>query len=205
MTIRPPVQCHPDRVRHALAGDPGRIGALDRDGRAAGDARSSCSSCCSSSARRLPRRFRWRFGAAAVLCTRGCLSLAAPHFAIDGFALTVATMMGLGARGRLRAADGLALPRGAGGGGGAAAAAALRTRRTAGRTTAFAGSTLLLAMVVIVWIMPGSLFLSLAGTAILVTRHQRRDRHRRRAAAALPARPQRQPLAARLRATTASG
>jgi RND superfamily putative drug exporter len=47
--------------------------------------------------------------------------------------------------------------------------AALRTRRTAGRTTAFAGSTLVLAMAVTLWIMPGNLFLSLAGTAILVT------------------------------------
>ena len=47
--------------------------------------------------------------------------------------------------------------------------AAWRTRRTAGRTTAFAGSTLVLAMAVTLWVMPGTLFLSLAGTAILVT------------------------------------
>ena len=43
------------------------------------------------------------------------------------------------------------------------------TRRTAGRTTAFAGSTLFLAMLVTLFVMPGTLLLSLAGTAIVVT------------------------------------
>ena len=43
------------------------------------------------------------------------------------------------------------------------------TRRTAGRTTAFAGSTLFLAMMVTLFVMPGKLLLSLAGTAIVVT------------------------------------
>ncbi len=43
------------------------------------------------------------------------------------------------------------------------------TRRTAGRTTAFAGSTLFLAMLVTLFVMPGNLLLSLAGTAIVVT------------------------------------
>jgi RND superfamily putative drug exporter len=108
------------------------------------------------------------FGAAAVLVTRGLLSLAAAQLEIDGFALTVATMMGLAlgvdyallmvSRFREELAAG-ATP----------VHAAWRTRRTAGRTTAFAGSTLLLAMAVTLWVMPGSLFLSLAGTAILVT------------------------------------
>jgi RND superfamily putative drug exporter len=108
------------------------------------------------------------FGAATVLVTRGILALAAPHFPIDGFALTVAAMMGLAlgvdyallmvSRFREELAAG-ATP----------IDAARRTRRTAGRTTAFAGSTLVLAMAVTLWIMPGSLFLSLAGTAILVT------------------------------------
>ncbi len=108
------------------------------------------------------------FGAAAVAATRGLLSLAAPHVAIDGFALTVATMMGLalGVDYALlmvsRFREELAAGR-------APALAAARTRRTAGRTTAFAGSTLLLAMAVTLWVMPGTLFLSLAGTAILVT------------------------------------
>ena len=108
------------------------------------------------------------FGAAAVLSTRGVLSLAAPELAIDGFALTVASMMGLAlgvdyallmvSRFREELAS-AAHPK----------LAARRTRQTAGRTTAFAGSTLLLAMLVTLWVMPGALFLSLAGTAILVT------------------------------------
>ena len=108
------------------------------------------------------------FGAAAVVSTRGVLSLAAGSFAIDGFALTVATMMGLAlgvdyallmvSRFREELAAG-AEP----------LEAARRTRHTAGRTTAFAGATLVVAMAVILWIMPGSLFLSLAGTATLVT------------------------------------
>ncbi|HEX2391346.1 MAG TPA: MMPL family transporter [Solirubrobacterales bacterium] len=108
------------------------------------------------------------FGAAAVLASRGLLSLAASRLAIDGFALTVATMMGLALGvdyallmvSRFREELAAAVPAGQ---------AALRTRRTAGRTTAFAGSTLVLAMAVTLWIMPGNLFLSLAGTAILVT------------------------------------
>jgi RND superfamily putative drug exporter len=107
-------------------------------------------------------------GAAAVLSARGCLSLAAPHLAIDGFSLTVATMMGLAlgvdyallmvSRFREELAAGVE-----------PLEAAWLTRHTAGRTTAFAGSTLVLAMAVILWVMPGALFLSLAGTAILVT------------------------------------
>jgi RND superfamily putative drug exporter len=108
------------------------------------------------------------FGGAAVLSARGVLALAASRFAIDGFALTVATMMGLAlgvdyallmvSRFREELAAGTPVRQ-----------AALVTRRTAGRTTAFAGSTLVLAMAVTLWIMPGNLFLSLAGTAILVT------------------------------------
>jgi RND superfamily putative drug exporter len=108
------------------------------------------------------------FGAAAVVSVRGLLALLAGSLEIDGFALTVASMMGLAlgvdyallmvSRFREELAAGVA-PR----------EAAARTRRTAGRTTAYAGSTLLLAMLVILWIMPGALFLSLAGTAILVT------------------------------------
>ncbi len=108
------------------------------------------------------------FGAVAVTGARGLLSLAASHLAIDGFALTVCSMMGLAlgvdyallmvSRFREELAAG-AEP----------LAAAWRTRRTAGRTTAFAGSTLVLAMAVTLWVMPGSLFLSLAGAAILVT------------------------------------
>ncbi len=108
------------------------------------------------------------FGAAAVLSARGILALAASHLSIDAFSLTVATMMGLALGvdyallmvSRFREELAAGTP---------PMTAALRTRRTAGRTTAFAGSTLFLAMAVTLWIMPGNLFLSLAGTAILVT------------------------------------
>ena len=108
------------------------------------------------------------FGAATVIAARGILSLAAAHIAIDGFALTVCSMMGLAlgvdyallmvARFREELAAG-ATP----------FDAASRARETAGRTTAFAGSTLILAMAMTLWVMPGNLFLSLAGAAILVT------------------------------------
>ncbi len=108
------------------------------------------------------------FGAAAVISTRGVLSLAAGEFAIDGFALTVATMMGL-ALGVDYALLMVSRFREELAAGSAPLSAARRTRRTAGRTTAFAGATLVVAMAVILWIMPGSLFLSLAGTATLVT------------------------------------
>jgi RND superfamily putative drug exporter len=108
------------------------------------------------------------FGAATVLASRGILDLVASRFAVDGFALTVATMMGLalGVDYALLMVSRFREERAAGRD---PAEAALRTRRTAGRTTAFAGSTLLLAMVVILLVMPGTLFLSLAGTASLVT------------------------------------
>ncbi len=108
------------------------------------------------------------FGAAVVLLARGGLALAASRVGIDGFSLTVASMMGLAlgvdytlllvSRFREELAAG-ATP----------AAAARRTRLTAGRAAAFAGSTLVVAMVVTLWVMPGSLFLSLAATAIFVT------------------------------------
>ncbi len=108
------------------------------------------------------------FGAAAVISTRGVLSLAASKFSIDGFALTVASMMGL-ALGVDYALLMVSRFREELDSGTEPLTAARRTRHTAGRTTAFAGATLVVAMAVILWIMPGSLFLSLAGTATLVT------------------------------------
>ena len=108
------------------------------------------------------------FGAVAVAASRGMLYLAAGEIAIDAFALTVATMMGLALgvdyallmvsrfREELEA-------------GKDPVAAAYATRRTAGRTTAIAGATLFVSMAVSVLVLPGSLLLSLAGTAILVT------------------------------------
>jgi RND superfamily putative drug exporter len=87
---------------------------------------------------------------------------------IDGFALAVSSMMGLAlgvdyallmvSRFREELAAGADPP-----------AAALATRRTAGRTTVFAGTTLLIAMLVSVFLLPGSLLVSLAGTVVVVT------------------------------------
>ena len=108
------------------------------------------------------------FGAAVVLVTRGGLRLVSTYVDVDAFSLTVASMMGLSlgvdytlllvSRFREELATG-ASPRDA----------AARTKLTAGRAAALAGMTLVLAMAVILWAMPGSLFLSLAATAIFVT------------------------------------
>jgi RND superfamily putative drug exporter len=108
------------------------------------------------------------FGAVTVTASRGILAIAANWIVIDGFALTVCTMMGLAlgvdyallmvSRFREELETGTA-----------PLEAARMTRRTAGRTTAFAGSTLFLAMLVTLFVMPGNLLLSLAGTAIVVT------------------------------------
>jgi RND superfamily putative drug exporter len=108
------------------------------------------------------------FGAVAVTASRGVLSIAANWIAIDGFALTVCSMMGLAlgvdyallmvSRFREELATGTA-----------PLEAARMTRRTAGRTIVFAGSTLFLAMLVTLFVMPGTLLLSMAGTAIVVT------------------------------------
>jgi RND superfamily putative drug exporter len=107
-------------------------------------------------------------GAVTVISARGLLYIASAWISIDAFALTVATMMGLALgvdyallmvsrfREELRT-------------GAAPLDAAWSTRRTAGRTTLFAGSTLFASMLVSVLVLPGSLLLSLAGTAILTT------------------------------------
>jgi len=108
------------------------------------------------------------FGAIAVTASRGVLSIAAHWIAIDGFALTVCSMMGLALGvdyallmvSRFREELETGTP---------PLEAARMTRRTAGRTIAFAGSTLFLAMLVTLFVMPGTLLLSLAGTAIIVT------------------------------------
>jgi len=108
------------------------------------------------------------FGAITVIASRGVLYLLSSHLRIDAFAVTVATMMGLAlgvdyallmvSRFREELAAGRD-PR----------KAAWATRRTAGRTTLFAGTTLFASMAVSIFVLPGSLLLSLAGTAILVT------------------------------------
>ncbi|HEY1853967.1 MAG TPA: MMPL family transporter [Solirubrobacterales bacterium] len=107
------------------------------------------------------------FGAVTVIASRGILYFFTSWFDIDAFALTVCTMMGLAlgvdyallmvSRFREEIAAG-AEPWDA----------ARRTRRTAGRTTAFAGSTLILSMLVSLFILPGSLLVSLAGTLAMV-------------------------------------
>ncbi|HEY5051899.1 MAG TPA: MMPL family transporter [Solirubrobacterales bacterium] len=107
------------------------------------------------------------FGAITVITSRGVLALASSYISIDAFALTVSSMMGLAlgvdyallmvSRFREELATG-AEP----------AAAARTTRRTAGRTIIFAGSTLFLSMFVSIFVLPGALLVSLAGTVIIV-------------------------------------
>ena len=107
------------------------------------------------------------FGAVTVVASRGILFFFTKWFDIDAFALTVCTMMGLAlgvdyallmvSRFREELAAGTDRLE-----------AARVTRRTAGRTTAFAGSTLLIAMVVAMFIVPGPLLASLAGTVVMV-------------------------------------
>jgi putative drug exporter of the RND superfamily len=107
------------------------------------------------------------FGAAAVLTSRGLLSIVTHWIGVDALALTVCTMMGLAlgvdysllmvSRFREELAAG-ASP----------LDAAWATRRTAGRTTMFAGSTLVLSMLVALLVVPGALLASLAATLALV-------------------------------------
>ena len=107
------------------------------------------------------------FGAVTVVASRGILYFFTGWFEIDAFALAVCTMMGLAlgvdyallmvSRFREELAGG-AEPR----------EAARVTRRHAGRTVGFAGSTLLLSMLVSIFILPGSLLASLAGTLMMV-------------------------------------
>jgi len=107
------------------------------------------------------------FGAVTVIASRGILYFFTGWFDIDAFALTVCSMMGLAlgvdyallmvSRFREELAEG-AEP----------VEAARITRRHAGRTVMFAGSTLLLSMIVSLFILPGSLLASLAGTVCMV-------------------------------------
>ena len=107
------------------------------------------------------------FGAVTVVASRGILYWFTGWFEIDAFALVVCSMMGLAlgvdyallmvSRFREELAEG-AEP----------VEAARLTRRHAGRTVCFAGSTLLLSMIVSLFILPGSLLASLAGTVCMV-------------------------------------
>jgi RND superfamily putative drug exporter len=107
------------------------------------------------------------FGAVTVVASRGILYFFTSWFEIDAFALTVCSMMGLAlgvdyallmvSRFREELAKGVE-----------PVEAARLTRRHAGRTVCFAGSTLLLSMIVSIFILPGSLLASLAGTVCMV-------------------------------------
>jgi RND superfamily putative drug exporter len=107
------------------------------------------------------------FGAVTVVASRGILYFFTGWFEIDAFAVTVCSMMGLAlgvdyallmvSRFREELANGVE-----------PIDAARLTRRHAGRTVMFAGSTLLLSMIVSLFILPGSLLASLAGTVCMV-------------------------------------
>jgi putative drug exporter of the RND superfamily len=107
------------------------------------------------------------FGAITVIASRGILYFFTGWFEIDAFALTVCSMMGLAlgvdyslllvSRFREELAAGTA-----------PADAARLTRLHAGRTVVFAGSTLLLSMIVSLFLLPGALLASLAGTVCMV-------------------------------------
>jgi RND superfamily putative drug exporter len=107
------------------------------------------------------------FGAITVIASRGILYFFTGWFEIDAFALSVCSMMGLAlgvdysllmvSRFREELAAGTA-----------PADAARVTRRHAGRTVMFAGSTLLLSMLVSLFLLPGALLASLAGTVCMV-------------------------------------
>ena len=107
------------------------------------------------------------FGAITVITSRGVLQLASHKLSIDAFALTVSTMMGL-ALGVDYALLMVSRYREELGAGVEPLQAVVATRRSAGRTIIFAGSTLFLSMFVSIFILPGSLLVSLAGTVIIV-------------------------------------
>ena len=108
------------------------------------------------------------FGAITVVASRGILYFFTGWFEHRRLRADRLHDDGPGAGGRLRAADGLPLPRGAGRRAPSRSRRRRLTRRTAGRTTVFAGSTLLLSMLVSLFIVPGSLLASLAGTVAMV-------------------------------------
>jgi len=107
------------------------------------------------------------FGAITVVASRGILYFFTSWFEIDAFAVTVCSMMGLAlgvdyallmvSRFREELAEG-----------NEPIEAARLTRLHAGRTVMFAGSTLLLSMIVSLFILPGALLASLAGTVCMV-------------------------------------
>ncbi len=107
------------------------------------------------------------FGAITVVASRGILYWFTGPFEIDAFALTVCSMMGL-ALGVDYALLMVSRFREELAGGVEPIEAARLTRLHAGRTVCFAGSTLLLSMIVSLFILPGSLLASFAGTVCMV-------------------------------------
>jgi RND superfamily putative drug exporter len=108
------------------------------------------------------------FGGITVIASRGVIAGFASFADVDAFAVGVASMMGLALgvdyallmvsrfREELeRLGDPLE--------------AALLTGRVAGRTVLFAGSTLFGAMLVSMFLLPGNLFVSMAGSVVIVT------------------------------------
>jgi RND superfamily putative drug exporter len=106
-------------------------------------------------------------GAVTVFASRGILYFFTSWFEIDAFAVTVCSMMGL-ALGVDYALLMVSRFREEIAGGASPIDAARLTRLHAGRTVAFAGSTLLLSMIVSLFILPGALLASLAGTVCMV-------------------------------------
>lgn len=107
------------------------------------------------------------FGAITSIASRGILYFFTSKFEIDAFALTVCSMMGL-ALGVDYALLMVSRFREELAGGAEPVEAARLTRRHSGRTVMFAGSTLLLSMIVSLFILPGALLASFAGTVCMV-------------------------------------
>jgi RND superfamily putative drug exporter len=107
------------------------------------------------------------FGAITSIASRGILYFFTSWFEIDAFAVTVCSMMGL-ALGVDYALLMVSRFREELAGGAEPVEAARLTRRHAGRTVMFAGSTLLLSMIVSLFILPGALLVSFAGTVCMV-------------------------------------
>lgn len=105
------------------------------------------------------------FGATTVVVVRGLISLLAGLVDINGFALSIATMIGL-ALGVDYALLVVSRFREELAAGSDPATAAAVTRDTAGRTTAFAGGILLIAILISVLLVPGALLLSFCVTVV---------------------------------------
>ncbi len=107
------------------------------------------------------------FGATTAIAARGLMAIVAVAVDISGFALSVASMLGL-ALGVDYALLIVSRYREELDAGADPAEAASLTRRTAGRTTVFAGSTLLMSVLAAAFLVPGELLASLCATVVAV-------------------------------------